>query len=48
MRLYIQGPDFFDKMLAEKTGNVVVLSGNNRKKAEYITKSINAGFKCPG
>jgi len=38
------GPDFFEKMLAEKAGNVVVLSGNNRKKAEYITKSINAGL----
>jgi predicted dehydrogenase len=38
------GPDFFEKMIAEKAGNVVVLSGNNRKKSEYITKSINAGL----
>jgi predicted dehydrogenase len=38
------GPDFFEKMLAEKAGNVVVLSGNNRKKAEYISKSVSAGF----
>ncbi|MGC1391598.1 MAG: putative oxidoreductase C-terminal domain-containing protein [Bacteroidales bacterium] len=38
------GQDFFEKMLVEKPGNVVVLSGNNRKKAEYITKSINAGL----
>lgn len=38
------GQDFFEKMIAEKTGNVVVLSGNNRKKAEYITKSVNAGL----
>ena len=38
------GPDFFEKMLAEKAGNVVVLSGNNKKKAEYITKSVNSGF----
>ncbi len=38
------GPDFFEKMLADKAGNVVVLSGNNRKKAEYITESINAGL----
>lgn len=38
------GPDFFEKMLAGKKGNVVVLSGNNRKKAEYISKSINAGL----
>jgi predicted dehydrogenase len=38
------GADFFEKMIAEKAGNVVVLSGNNRKKSEYITKSINAGL----
>jgi predicted dehydrogenase len=38
------GPDFFEKMIEEKAGNVVVLSGNNRKKAEYISKSINAGL----
>ncbi|MGD0343288.1 MAG: oxidoreductase, partial [Bacteroidales bacterium] len=39
-----KGADFFEKMLADKPGNVVVLSGNNKKKAEYITKSINAGL----
>lgn len=38
------GSDYFEKMLAEKAGNVVVISGNNRKKAEYISKSIFAGF----
>ncbi|MCE5344691.1 MAG: oxidoreductase [Bacteroidales bacterium] len=38
------GADYLDKMLEEKAGNVVVLSGNNKKKAEYITKSINAGL----
>ena len=38
------GPDFFEKMLEEKAGNVVVISGNNLKKAEYISKSLNAGF----
>ncbi len=38
------GPDFFAKMLSEKAGNVVVLSGNNKKKAEYITKSVTAGL----
>jgi predicted dehydrogenase len=39
-----KGDDFFEKMLSEKPGNVVVLSGNNRKKAEYITRSINGGL----
>jgi predicted dehydrogenase len=38
------GTDFFEKMLSGKAGNVVVFSGNNRKKAEYISKSISAGF----
>ena len=39
-----KGDDFFEKMLSDKAGNVVVLSGNNRKKAEYVTRSINAGL----
>ena len=38
------GADFFQKMLAEKKGNVVVLSGNNQKKAEYILGSLKGGF----
>jgi predicted dehydrogenase len=38
------GADFFEKMISEKPGNVVVLSGNNRKKAEYILKSVSAGL----
>ncbi len=39
-----KGDDFFEKMLSEKAGNVVVLSGNNKKKADYILKSVNAGL----
>jgi predicted dehydrogenase len=38
------GNDFFEKMIAEKKGNVVVLSGNNQKKAEYILNSLQNGF----
>lgn len=38
------GADFLEMMLSEKAGNVVVLAGNNRKKAEYIKKSIDAGL----
>ena len=38
------GPDYFQRMLTEKKGNVVVLSGNNARKAEYILRSIEAGF----
>ena len=38
------GDDFFETMLKEKKGNVVVLAGNNRKKTEYILRSLEAGF----
>lgn len=38
------GSDYFERMIADKKGNVVVLSGNNRKKTEYILKSLEAGF----
>ncbi len=38
------GNDFADRMLKEKTGNVVVLAGNNAKKTEYIKMSLEAGF----
>jgi predicted dehydrogenase len=39
-----RGADFFEKMLADKAGNVVVTSGNNAKKTEYILKSVEAGL----
>ena len=38
------GSDFFEKMIQEKNGNVVVLAGNNQKKTEYILRSLEAGF----
>lgn len=38
------GPDFFEKMIEEKPGNVVVLSGNNAKKTHYIKASVDAGL----
>jgi predicted dehydrogenase len=38
------GNDFFEKMLADKKGNVVVLAGNNQKKTEYILRSLESGF----
>ena len=38
------GKDFLDRMLRERRGNVVVISGNNARKTEYIYKSINGGF----
>lgn len=38
------GPDYLEKMQADKAGSVVVLAGNNRRKIEYITTAIEAGF----
>ncbi|MBT1695625.1 Gfo/Idh/MocA family oxidoreductase [Fulvivirgaceae bacterium PWU4] len=38
------GADYFDKMLKEKAGNVVVISGNNQKKTEYIRRSLEEGM----
>ncbi len=38
------GPDFLEKMLSEKPGNVMVVSGNNAKKTEYILKTVEEGI----
>jgi predicted dehydrogenase len=38
------GPDYLQRMLSEKAGNVVVLAGNNAHKTEYINRSVSAGF----
>ena len=37
-------PDFFERMLREHPGNVVVLSGRNRGKIDRIVASVNAGL----
>ncbi len=38
------GPDFLEKMIEQKPGNVVIISGNNAKKTEYIMQSVSAGL----
>jgi predicted dehydrogenase len=38
------GSDFLERMLAEKPGNVVVISGNNARKADYVLRSVQAGL----
>ncbi len=38
------GSDYLEKMLTEKPGNVMMVSGNNAKKTEYIQKAIEAGI----
>lgn len=38
------GDDFLEKMLEEKPGNVMVVSGNNAKKTEYILEAVKQGI----
>src|ERR1035441_4417746 len=37
-------PDFLKRMLEERPGNIVVLSGRNRGKIDLIRASLDAGF----
>jgi predicted dehydrogenase len=37
-------PDFFEKMLADKPGNIVVLAGKSVRKTDYILRSVQAGL----
>jgi predicted dehydrogenase len=37
-------PDFLDRMIAERPGNIVVLSGRNRLKIQYIRAALEAGL----
>ena len=39
-----KGDDFFERMLLERKGNVVVLAGNNGKKTGYVKASVDAGI----
>jgi len=38
------GDDFLEKLLEQRPGNVVVISGNNRNKARYIKACVDAGL----
>lgn len=38
------GPDFLQRMLQEKPGNVMVTAGNNRLKTTYIHQSVDHGI----
>jgi predicted dehydrogenase len=38
------GPDYLTRMIREKAGNVVIISGNNARKTEYIHESVKAGI----
>ena len=38
------GPDYLERMLKEKPGNVMVTAGNNRKKTVYIKAAVDASI----
>ena len=38
------GQNFLERMIAERPGNVVVLSGRNRRKIDLIQAAVNAGL----
>jgi predicted dehydrogenase len=42
------GPDFLDRMLQDKPGNLVVIAGNNTRKTDYIYRSLKAGLNVLG
>ncbi|MFA6945186.1 MAG: putative oxidoreductase C-terminal domain-containing protein [Pedobacter sp.] len=39
-----RGTDYLDKMFSDKAGNVVIISGNNKSKTNYISRSIDSGL----
>lgn len=42
------GPDFFERMLRERPGNAVIISGRNRPKIDRIVGSVDAGLNVLG
>ncbi len=40
----VVGPDFMERFIADKAGDVVVMAGNNQRKTEYIARAVAAGF----
>jgi predicted dehydrogenase len=42
------GPDYFQRMLGERAGNIVVIAGNNAQKTDYIARAIDAKLNVLG
>jgi predicted dehydrogenase len=38
------GPDYLDRFVADRAGDIVVLAGNNRRKIDYITRAVATRF----
>jgi predicted dehydrogenase len=37
-------PDYLEKMLEQKPGNLLILAGNNQQKTDYIKKAVDASI----
>ena len=38
------GPDFVERLIADRHADVVVIAGNNRRKTEYLSRAVAAGL----
>jgi len=38
------GPDFFEKMIRDRPGNIMLVAGSNAKKTQYIKTAIETGI----
>ncbi len=38
------GPDFIERLLADRQGDLVVIAGNNLRKTEYLNRTVAAGL----
>jgi predicted dehydrogenase len=42
------GDDYLERFAAERAGDIVVIAGNNQRKAEYLARAVEAGFDVLG
>lgn len=42
------GDDYLERFAADRAGDIVVIAGNNRRKAEYLARAVEAGFDVLG
>ena len=38
------GPDFFEKMIQDRPGNIMLVAGSNAKKTQFIKKAVELGI----
>jgi predicted dehydrogenase len=47
MKVYC-ADDYLERFVADRAGDLVVIAGNNRRKAEYLARAVEAGFDVLG